>query len=154
MKRNNNKGTTPFCHVLCLGMHSNVMHRFMVQAFQDPPFCSSTVLDVCSLCTPLSLFIFFTYLSFILFPVFLSIEAILLFFPFIATSSLCTIPSLITLSSISPFVLFSIRTLSYSTSCENSLPRTLQLHCKQFSINVIPIKIWPRYQLHISKTEL
>jgi hypothetical protein len=28
--------------VLCLGMHSNVMHRFMVQAFQDPPFCSST----------------------------------------------------------------------------------------------------------------
>jgi hypothetical protein len=23
-------------------MHSNVMHRFMVQAFQDPPFCSST----------------------------------------------------------------------------------------------------------------
>jgi len=28
--------------VLCLGMHSNVMHRFMVQPFQDPPFCSST----------------------------------------------------------------------------------------------------------------
>jgi len=24
-------------------MHSNVMHRFLVQAFQDPPFCSSTV---------------------------------------------------------------------------------------------------------------
>ncbi len=40
----NNFGTTPFCHVLCLWMHINVMHRFMVQAFQDPPFCSSTVL--------------------------------------------------------------------------------------------------------------
>jgi hypothetical protein len=25
------------------GMHSIVMHRFMVQAFQDLPFCSSTV---------------------------------------------------------------------------------------------------------------
>ncbi len=48
IKRNNNKGTTPFCHVLCLGMHSNVMHRFMVQSFQDPPFCNSTVLDVFS----------------------------------------------------------------------------------------------------------
>ncbi len=33
---------------------------------------------------------------------------ILIFFPFIATSSLCTIPSLITLSSISPFVLSSV----------------------------------------------
>ncbi len=38
----NNLGTTLFCHVLCLGMHSSVMHRFLVQAFQDPPFCSST----------------------------------------------------------------------------------------------------------------
>ncbi len=38
----NNQGTTPFCHVLCLGMQSNVMHRFMVHAFQDPPFSSST----------------------------------------------------------------------------------------------------------------
>ncbi len=28
--------------MLCLGMHSNVMHRFMVQAFQDPSLCSST----------------------------------------------------------------------------------------------------------------
>jgi hypothetical protein len=28
--------------MLCLGMHSNVMLRFMVQAFQDPPLCSST----------------------------------------------------------------------------------------------------------------
>jgi hypothetical protein len=27
--------------MLCLGMHSNVMHRFRVQAFQDPPLCSS-----------------------------------------------------------------------------------------------------------------
>ncbi len=35
-------GTTPFCHMLCLGIHSNVMHRFMVQGFQDPPFCSTT----------------------------------------------------------------------------------------------------------------
>jgi hypothetical protein len=26
-------------------MHSIVMHRFVVQAFQDPPLCSSTVLD-------------------------------------------------------------------------------------------------------------
>ncbi len=50
------------------------MHRFMVQAFQDPPFCSITVLDVFSLCTPLSLFIFFAYLSFfMLFPVFFSV---------------------------------------------------------------------------------
>jgi hypothetical protein len=24
-------------------MHSNVMHRFMVQALQDPPLCSSTI---------------------------------------------------------------------------------------------------------------
>ncbi len=38
----NNWGTTPFCYVLCLGMHSNVMHRFMVQAFQDPRLCSRT----------------------------------------------------------------------------------------------------------------
>jgi hypothetical protein len=29
--------------VLCLGMHSNVMLRFMVQALQDLPLCSSTV---------------------------------------------------------------------------------------------------------------
>ncbi len=28
--------------MLCLGMHSNVMLRFMGQAFQDPPLCSST----------------------------------------------------------------------------------------------------------------
>ncbi len=28
--------------MLCLGMHSNVMHRFMVQAFQDPSLWSST----------------------------------------------------------------------------------------------------------------
>jgi hypothetical protein len=28
--------------MLCSGMHSNVMHRFMVQAFQDPPLCGST----------------------------------------------------------------------------------------------------------------
>ncbi len=25
----------------CLGMHSNVMLRFMVHAFQDPPLCST-----------------------------------------------------------------------------------------------------------------
>ncbi len=29
--------------MICLGMHSNVMLRFMVQAFQNPPLCSSTV---------------------------------------------------------------------------------------------------------------
>ncbi len=29
----NTYGTTPFCHVLCSGMHSNMMHRLMVQAF-------------------------------------------------------------------------------------------------------------------------
>jgi hypothetical protein len=28
--------------MLCLGMHYNVMLRFIVQAFQDPPLCSST----------------------------------------------------------------------------------------------------------------
>jgi hypothetical protein len=33
----------PFSHVLCLGMHSNVMLRFIVHALQDPPLCSSTV---------------------------------------------------------------------------------------------------------------
>jgi hypothetical protein len=43
VNKSNNYGITPFCHVLCLGMHSNMMHRFMVQAFQDPPFCSSTL---------------------------------------------------------------------------------------------------------------
>jgi hypothetical protein len=32
----NNEGTTPFCHMICLGMHSTVMLRFMVQAFQNP----------------------------------------------------------------------------------------------------------------------
>ncbi len=37
-----NQGTSPFCHVLCLEMHTNVMLRFMVQALQDPPLCSST----------------------------------------------------------------------------------------------------------------
>jgi hypothetical protein len=29
--------------MLCLAMHSNVMLRFMVQALQDPPLCSSTI---------------------------------------------------------------------------------------------------------------
>jgi hypothetical protein len=33
---------TSFCDLICLGMHSNMMLRFMVQAFQDPPLCSST----------------------------------------------------------------------------------------------------------------
>jgi hypothetical protein len=28
--------------MLCLGMHSNVMPCFMVQALQDPPLCSRT----------------------------------------------------------------------------------------------------------------
>jgi hypothetical protein len=36
--KSNNLGTTSFCHVLCLGMHCNVMLRLMVQALQDPPF--------------------------------------------------------------------------------------------------------------------
>ncbi len=31
--------------MICLGMHSNVMLRFMVQAFKDPPLCSSTVIS-------------------------------------------------------------------------------------------------------------
>ncbi len=30
--------------MLCLGMDSNVMNRFIVQAFQDPPLCGSTLL--------------------------------------------------------------------------------------------------------------
>ncbi len=38
----NNYGTTPFCHMLCLGMNRNVMQRFMVLTLQDPPLCSST----------------------------------------------------------------------------------------------------------------
>ncbi len=32
--------------MICLGLHSNVMLRFMVLAFQDPPLCCSTVYDV------------------------------------------------------------------------------------------------------------
>ncbi len=28
--------------MLCLGMHCNVILRFMVQVLQDPPLCSST----------------------------------------------------------------------------------------------------------------
>jgi len=28
--------------MICLGMHNNVMLRFIVQAFPDPPLCSST----------------------------------------------------------------------------------------------------------------
>jgi hypothetical protein len=31
--------------MLCLGMHRNVMHRYMVQAFLDPPLCGSTELS-------------------------------------------------------------------------------------------------------------
>ncbi len=30
-------------NMVCLVIHRNVMHRFRVQAFQDPPLCSSTV---------------------------------------------------------------------------------------------------------------
>jgi hypothetical protein len=33
----------PFCHVLCLRVDSDVMLRFIVQALQEPPLCSSTV---------------------------------------------------------------------------------------------------------------
>ncbi len=29
--------------MICSGMHSNLMLRFMVQAFQDPPLCRSTL---------------------------------------------------------------------------------------------------------------
>ncbi len=35
--------------MLCLGMHRNVMLRFMAQAFQDPPLCRSTVFVLWSL---------------------------------------------------------------------------------------------------------
>ncbi len=38
--------TTPFCHMLCLEMHSNMMLRFIVQALQDPALCSSTFLNL------------------------------------------------------------------------------------------------------------
>ncbi len=38
--------TTPFCHMLCLGMHINLMLRFMVQALQDPRLCSSTFFNL------------------------------------------------------------------------------------------------------------
>ncbi len=38
--------------MLCLGIHSNAMLHFMVQALKDPPLCSSTVLSCYpSLCT-------------------------------------------------------------------------------------------------------
>jgi hypothetical protein len=30
-------------NVVCLVIHRNVIHRFIVQALQDPPLCSSTV---------------------------------------------------------------------------------------------------------------
>ncbi len=43
--------TIPFCHLLCLGMHSTVMLHFMVRALQDPPLCSNTVLWI-SMCVP------------------------------------------------------------------------------------------------------
>ena len=43
--------TTPLCHLLCLGIHSNVMLRFMVRALQDPPICSNTGLQI-SMCVP------------------------------------------------------------------------------------------------------
>ncbi len=36
--------------MICLGIHSNVMLRFMVQAFQDPRLCSSAVYDVDDSC--------------------------------------------------------------------------------------------------------
>jgi hypothetical protein len=29
-------------NVVCLEIHRNVIHRFIVQALQDPPLCSST----------------------------------------------------------------------------------------------------------------
>ncbi len=52
----NNEGNVPFCHVLCLGMHSNVMFLFMVQALQDPLLCSSTLTStLIFLCSLLSL---------------------------------------------------------------------------------------------------
>ncbi len=31
-------------NVVCLVMHRNVIHRFVVQALQNPPLCSSTLL--------------------------------------------------------------------------------------------------------------
>jgi hypothetical protein len=33
----------PFCHMIRLGIYSNVMLRFMVQALQEPPLCSRTL---------------------------------------------------------------------------------------------------------------
>jgi hypothetical protein len=36
------RNNTILSHAPCLGMHSNVMQRFMAQTFQDPPLCSST----------------------------------------------------------------------------------------------------------------
>ncbi len=32
-------------NVVCLVIHRNVIHRFIVQALQDPPLCSSTILS-------------------------------------------------------------------------------------------------------------
>jgi hypothetical protein len=37
--------------MICSGMHSNVMLCFMVQAFQDPPLCSSTLVCTSAICT-------------------------------------------------------------------------------------------------------
>jgi hypothetical protein len=42
------RNNTILSRVLCLEMHSNVMLRFMVQALQDPPLCSSTSLTAVS----------------------------------------------------------------------------------------------------------
>jgi hypothetical protein len=34
---------TTLSNVVCSVIHRNVIYRFMVQALQDPPFCSSTI---------------------------------------------------------------------------------------------------------------
>ncbi len=118
------------------------IHRFVAAPF---------FLDVFSLCSPLSLFIFFAHLSFIQFynlDIFLFYRNVLLYALYLLLLSF--------LQSHHSFHAFSILplttcTLSYSTSCESSLPNTLQVHCKQFSIYVFPKNIWPRYLLNISK---
>ncbi len=44
------------CHMLCLGLHINVMLRFMMQTLQDPPLCGNN--DSFSFSTPMFIFIF------------------------------------------------------------------------------------------------
>ncbi len=50
-------------NVVCLVIHRNVIHRFIVQALQDPPLCSSTAKIVRKTLIPTVLLLLFDFLS-------------------------------------------------------------------------------------------